>query len=85
MRAYYDAYVKAKYDYEMQLEQDTLAMLAKAGEMGSSKAMARAERILNKAVTKPVKPEWRARTITLAEALYRQIQIDGVEAHQGIE
>jgi hypothetical protein len=83
-RAYYDAYVKAKYDYEMLLEDQAIAVLSNAAQMGSIESMDQAEAILDKAVTNRVNPEWRARTITLAEALYQSIRMQlSVDLYQG--
>jgi len=84
-RAYYDAYVKARLQYETDLEQQAKAVLAGAKEIGSLKAVDQAEAILNKADTDKVKPEWRARAFELAEALYQSIRMQlSVKKYQAI-
>ena len=84
-RAYYDAYVKARLQYETDLEAKAKVVLKKAKEIGSLKAIDEAEAILDKAVTQKVKPEWRARTFELAEALYQSIRMQlSVEKYQAI-
>jgi hypothetical protein len=74
-RAYYDAYVKARLQYETKLEAQAVDVLKKAKEIGAIKAIDQAEAILDKAVTQKVRPEWRARTFELAEALYQSIRM----------
>jgi hypothetical protein len=84
-RAYYDAYVKARLDYETQLEQQAKDVLKTAGEVGSLAAMDKAEDILDKGVTQKVRPEWRARAFEMAEALYQSIRMQlSVEKYQAI-
>ncbi|HUT29763.1 MAG TPA: hypothetical protein VMX13_08225 [Sedimentisphaerales bacterium] len=84
-RAYYDAYVKARLHYETELEQQAKDVLKTAGDIGSLAAMAKAEDILDKAVTQRVRPEWRARAFEMAEALYQSIRMQlSVEKYQAI-
>jgi len=74
-RAYYDAYVKARLDYETNLERQAKEVLNKAEQTGSLEALDEAEAILDKAVTERVRPEWRARVFELAEALFQSIRM----------
>jgi len=75
LRAYYDAYVRERYIYESDLEQRANAVLLKARETGVAPAMATAEKILQAAVTAPVKPEWHQKITDLCEALYKSVQL----------
>ncbi|MHC4756866.1 MAG: beta-N-acetylhexosaminidase family protein, partial [Planctomycetota bacterium] len=85
-RAYYDAYVKARLHYETGLESQAFEVLKKAKETGAIKAVDQAEAILDKGVTKRVRPELRARTFELAEALYQSIRMQlSVEKYQAIK
>ncbi|MHC4637674.1 MAG: hypothetical protein ACYTBV_09265 [Planctomycetota bacterium] len=84
-RAYYDAYVKARLQYETDLEARAKDVLKNAKQLGSLKALDEAKAILDKAVTEKVRPEWRARTFELAEALYQSIRMQlSVEKYQAI-
>ncbi|MHC4574533.1 MAG: hypothetical protein ACYS76_10445 [Planctomycetota bacterium] len=74
-RAYYDAYIKARLEYETNLERQAKEVLKKADKIGSLKALDEAEAILDKAVTQKVRPEWRARVFELAEALFQSIRM----------
>jgi len=74
-RAYYDAYIKARLDYETKLQKQALELLKKAPTIGSIEAMAQAEAILDKAQTQRVRPELRARVFELAEALFQSIRM----------
>jgi hypothetical protein len=52
---------------------------------GALAAVDLAEAILDKAVTEKVKPEWRARTFEMAEALYQSIRMQlSVKRYKGI-
>lgn len=84
-RAYYDAYIKARLHYETELEAQAFKVLKKAKEIGAVNAVNQAKAILNKAVRQKVRPEWRARTFELAEALYQSIRMQlSVEKYQAI-
>jgi hypothetical protein len=84
-RAYYDAYIKARLEYETKLEKDAIEALKKADSIGALAAVDMAEAILDKAVTEKVKPEWRARTFEMAEALYQSIRMQlSVKRYKGI-
>jgi len=72
-RAYYDAYIKVRLEYEHGLEKEALAVLKAADKIGSAKALDVAEAILNKAVEYKQKSELRARVFQLAEALFQSI------------
>jgi len=74
-RAYYDAYIKARLEYETELKRQAKNVLRDAKQAGSLKALEKAEAILKKAETAPVKPEWRARVFELAEALFQSIRM----------
>jgi hypothetical protein len=84
-RAYYDAYIKARYDYEKGLEKQALECLKNATTLGSLEAMTQAQAMLDKSITQKTKPEWRQRTFELAEALYQSIRMQlSVEKYQAI-
>ena len=84
-RAYYDAYIKARLEYETKLEKDAIEALKKADSIGALAAVDMAEAILDKAVTEKVRPEWRARTFEMAEALYQSIRMQlSVKRYKGI-
>ncbi|MHC4337091.1 MAG: hypothetical protein ACYSTG_03970 [Planctomycetota bacterium] len=72
-RAYYDAYIKLRLEYETELEDKALAILKTAGEVGSAKALDAAEAVLDKAVTYKANSELRARVFQMAEALFQSI------------
>ena len=84
-RAYYDAYVKARLHSETEQEEQARAILAKAGQIGSIKAVDQAEAILDRADNDRARPEWRARAYELAEALYQSIRMQlSVKKYQAI-
>ncbi|HUT31073.1 MAG TPA: hypothetical protein VMX13_14865 [Sedimentisphaerales bacterium] len=72
-RAYYDAYIKARLEYEQKLEREALEVLRGAGELGSAKALDAAEAVLDKADNYRVNSELRARVFEMAEALFQSI------------
>ena len=74
-RAYYDAYIKNRYNFEQQLEKDALAVLKTAGDTGSEKAIGQATAILKKAEDHKVNSHLRARVYELAEALFQSIRM----------
>jgi hypothetical protein len=84
-RAYYDACVRSRLLYEQGLEARAMERLREAGKTGALSAMAEAEAILDRAVTRPVAQDWRARVFELAEALYQSIRMQlSVERYQAI-
>ena len=74
-RAYYDAFVRRRLQYETELESRAVEMLARAESIGSTLAMNQAESILDDAVLKPVGGELRSRVSDMAEALYQSIHM----------
>lgn len=74
-RAYYDAYTRRRLAYETELENQAMAVLRRARETGTERAMADAEAILHKAVTDRVAGDLRARDFELAEALFQSIRM----------
>jgi len=72
-RAYYDAYIKLRLEYETELEKEALAVLKTAAEIGSANALDKAEAVLDRAVTYRTSSELRARVFELAEALFQSI------------
>jgi hypothetical protein len=74
-RAYYDAYTRRRLIYETELEERAMEVLLMAGELGSLRALDKAEAILNEAETKKVGTAWRTRTFELAEALFQSIRM----------
>jgi hypothetical protein len=84
-RAYYDAYVRSRLLSETQLEDEAAARLRQARRTGALKAVEEAEAILERAVTRPVAADWRARVFELAEALFQSIRMQlSVERYQAI-
>jgi hypothetical protein len=61
--------------FETDLEQQAMARLRMARELGSRLAMDDAERILDRALTQPVAADLRARVFELAEALFQSIRM----------
>ncbi len=74
-RAYYDAYVRSRLIYETDLEQQALARLRLAHEIGSLPAMEQAHAILREALANPPAADLRARIFALAEALFQSIRM----------
>ena len=72
-RAYYDAYLRARLRHETEREIAARAKLREAGSIGSRKAMAEAEAILDLIPVEPVAADLRARLFELAEALFQSI------------
>jgi len=72
-RAYYDAYIKARLEYEEGLEKEALEVLKAAGEVGSAKALDAAEAVLDRAAEYKAKSELRSRVFEVAEALFQSI------------
>ncbi len=84
-RAYYDAYVRARLLNETELENRAMEALRLAPQIGAAGAMARAEALLERAVTEPVARDWRARVFELAEALFQSIRMQlSVDRYQAI-
>lgn len=83
-RAYYDAYLHLRLNYELDLERQAMKALARH-KRGSLKAMEQAEAILAKADSEPVAQQLRARVFELAEALYQSIRMQlSVPKYQAI-
>ncbi|MHC4497978.1 MAG: family 16 glycoside hydrolase [Planctomycetota bacterium] len=84
-RAYYDAYIKARLDFETSLEMQAKEVLKKADRIGSSKALDEAEAILDKAEDAMVMPHWKVRVFELAGMLFQSVRMQlSVEKYQGI-
>jgi hypothetical protein len=73
-RAYYDAYTRARLDYETQLESRAVEALRAAREKGADQAMSEAERLLGLASNR-VAEKLRPRIFELAEALFQSIRM----------
>jgi hypothetical protein len=85
-RAYYDAYLRRRLLYEMELEEQAREKLRQARTAGSLVAMAEAEAILDRAVTQRVAADWRGRIFEWAEALFQSIRMQlSVERYQAID
>jgi hypothetical protein len=84
-RAYYDAYVRSRLNYETSLENQATDRLREAPRTGTLAAMRDAEAVLDKAVTERVSQDWRTRLFELAEALYQSIRMQlSVAKYQAI-
>jgi len=73
-RACYDAYLQRRLQYETDLESAALNKLREARTLGTQKAIAEAETILDRATKEPVAQELRARVFELGEALFQSIR-----------
>ncbi|HEY7427039.1 MAG TPA: hypothetical protein VH682_22580 [Gemmataceae bacterium] len=73
-RACYDDYLHKRLQYETDLESAALNTLREARTLGTQKALAKAEAILDRAIKEPVARELRARVVELAEALFQSIR-----------
>lgn len=84
-RAYYDAYVRHRLLYETDLEMQAMAALRRAPDVGSSRAIAEASQILDRALIDHPNADWRLRIFQLAEALFQSIGMQlSVERYQAI-
>lgn len=75
LRACYDAYTRHRLLHESELEREVNRILADAPALGSEAAMDAALVVLNRAVTQPVKIEWRTRIDQLCEGLFQSIKL----------
>jgi hypothetical protein len=73
-RAYYDGYARARLRHETALVEAAVVKLGEARSLGSQRAMAEAEAILDRAGTDPATAALRARIFELAEALFQSIR-----------
>lgn len=84
-RAYYDSFVRDRLIYETALETEAISALREAPETGSAIAMARAGKVLNRALLNPVASAKRQRIFELAEALFQSIHMQlSVPRYQAI-
>jgi hypothetical protein len=84
-RAYYDAYVRCRFLYETQLEEQALGRLREAKALGAVLAMQEAEAVLDLAATKKTATDYRGRVFEMAEALYQSIRMQlSVDRYQAI-
>jgi len=74
-RAYYDAYIRHRLIYEMELEAQAMDVLRNSRQLGSLTAIDKAEAILDKATTQKVATDLRQRVFELAEALFQSIRM----------
>jgi hypothetical protein len=74
-RAYFDAHVRSRLLYETRLEDEAMGELRRARRVGSLLAMAEADKVLDRAVTRPVSEDLRARVFELGEALFQSIHM----------
>jgi hypothetical protein len=83
-RAYYDAYVRARWFHESSAEDWSHDKLRRASETGTLAAMSAAESILDNAANEPVAIDLRQRVYALAEALYQSVRMQlSVAKYQG--
>jgi hypothetical protein len=73
-RAYYDAYIRARLKHETATMDAALERLREAKMIGTMKAIAAAEEVLNRIAKEPVATDLRARLCELAEALFQSIR-----------
>jgi len=83
LRAYYDAYVKRRLIYEMELEKEAVEALESAASIGSLEALKEAEDILMKAEKEPVAQNYKKKCEELADQLFKNIGAQlSVEKHK---
>lgn len=83
MRAYYDTYQKRRKIYETGLEKQANKILAKATDIGSTKAMELALNKVNEADTKPVAEDLLEKIFAYGDALFESIGLQtDVEKYQ---
>lgn len=86
IRAYYDAYIFQRLNYEKYLEQKALNVLSEAEKSGAAQAVSEAKRILEKALHEPIRPDLRQRCHALADSLFHSIGMQlSIEKHQAAE
>jgi hypothetical protein len=74
-RAYYDAYVRDRHEYETALEHRALELVRRARDIGSSEAISQARAILARATAQPISQERRTRVFELGAALFQSINM----------
>jgi len=74
LRAYYDAYIRHRLIYETALENEANRTLAEAPSRSANSAMDAAVAVLQRAVSQPVKREWRQRIEDLCAELFKSIK-----------
>jgi hypothetical protein len=84
-RAYYDGYVRARLRYETSAMDAAIARLREAKTIGTLRAIADANLILDWAAMERVAPELRTRLDVLAEALFQSIRAQlSVRKYHGV-
>ena len=71
VRAYYDAYIRHRLLNESRLETEANLVLSRCASLGAEAAMARATKLLNRAVEEPLSTELRSRIFELCAQLYQ--------------
>ena len=75
LRAYYDVYTRHRLLNETELETEANEALAGATAYGADASMDKAGAILKRAVSQPVKAEWRARIKELCADLFKSVKL----------
>jgi hypothetical protein len=75
LRAYYDAYTRQRLLYETELEREVMRELANVSSLGADGAMAKALSVVYRAVSQPIRKEWRVRIEELCAALFQSIKL----------
>ena len=75
LRAYYDAYTRERLAYETELERAANNALAAGVSRNADAAMDAALAVLQRAVSAPVRTEWRARIGELCAELFKSIKL----------
>ncbi len=84
-RAYYDAYVRSRLNYEQEIEARAMEILGKAKSIGSITAIDDAEKLINSAPKANISANLRSRVFELGEALFQSIHMQlSVERYQAI-
>ncbi|GAI08346.1 unnamed protein product [marine sediment metagenome] len=73
MRAYYDAYIRARLIYEQKLEKEANTILNRAAELGSDITISKALAEIKKADSNPVAPDLREKVENYCYSLFNSI------------
>jgi hypothetical protein len=73
IRAYYDSYTRRRLIYETALEQEAREILEKATVANTPEAMTNARKVLERAWTKRILPDYQAKCFALADSLFKSI------------
>jgi len=73
MRAYYDAYIRARLIHEQEVEKEANRILGRSTELGTDAAMSEALAELKKAESNPAAPDLRDKVLHYCDALFSSV------------